>query len=428
MTDKTLAMTDVPPWPERSSSQIRRARAGIYAIYAAEGLAFTSVISRGPQVQRAYLLDDTTLNLLVALVPVIAVVGGLVTAKLTGRAGSGTVLRCAQVLFYLSLLSIGLVDRVTFLFMAVVFFGIALGMLEAAMNAHAVAIQRHAGRSLINGFFATWSAAGLLGALWASLSNELDLSLTEGFLAPVVLGLVTAAITGPLLLPKRLEGGGHGDRGGGRNGGRDDGAGRPAVSVAVPWRPVLVIGGLLACAYVTEGAVMGFGAKYLGEELRATATVEPFAIIAFSLATLAGRAVADLAVRRRRPGPVVRAGALTAGAGLLCVFLAPAPAIAIAGFGLTGLGLCSVAPAAYAAAGHHDSSGLGVAVARVSVFSYVGTIAGTVLVALLQPLSNYRVCFVISAVLVLVVVPLAGRFDPGRESRPQSRREAVSER
>jgi hypothetical protein len=39
-------------------------------------------------------------------------------------------------------------------------------------------------------------------------------------------------------------------------------------------------------------------------------------------------------------------------------------------------------------------------------------VAGTGLVAVLAPLSGYWACYLVAAVLVLVIVPLAGRFAP----------------
>jgi MFS family permease len=382
---------------------IRRVRTAIYLCYAGEALVFATVMARVPQIQRSHRLGDAAINVLVALVPVLAIIGGLLAARLCGRWGSGPVLRYGQPVFFAAVVALGAAGGTAPLVAAVALFGLALGVLEAAMNAQAVAVERHAGRSLVNGFFAVWSGAGIAGSLWASFANHAGLSVTAGFLVPAAVGLLIAAATARMPLGREQER---------RIGERAaEAAGRRGPPAAVPWRPLLVLGAALACAYVSEGAIAGFAVKYVRDELHAPEAVAPLAITAFAAATVTGRALADLVVRRRGAAWIIRGGAVLAALGLAAAVLAPGPWVAIAGFAVAGLGLCSVAPSAYAAAARHDPVGQGVAVARVGVFNYLGAVAGTGLVVVLQPASGYWACYLVAAVLVLVIVPLAGRFD-----------------
>ncbi|MFC7731479.1 hypothetical protein [Actinomadura keratinilytica] len=66
MTER--ALVGAPP--------IRRVRGAIYLCYAGEALAFSAVMARIPHVQRSHGLSDQAINVLVALVPVLAVAGG----------------------------------------------------------------------------------------------------------------------------------------------------------------------------------------------------------------------------------------------------------------------------------------------------------------------------------------------------------------
>ena len=391
--------------------RIRRVRAALYLCYAGEALVFSTVMARVPQVQSAYRLDDGAVNVLVALVPVLAIAGGLLAARLCGRWGSGTVLRCAQPVFFAAVVALGAGGGTARLAAAVALFGLALGVVEAAMNAQAVAVERHEGRSLVNGFFAVWSGAAITGSLWASFANHAGLSLPAGFLVPAAVGLVVAAATARMPLGRQQERR-IAERASRRRAAASAELERQGTRAVVPWRPLLVLGAALACAYVAEGAISGFAVKYVQDELRATEAVAPLAITAFAAATVTGRALADLVVRRRGAARLVRGGAVLAALGLAAAVWAPDPRVAIAGFALAGFGLCSVAPSAYAAAARHDPVGQGVAVARVGVFNYLGAVAGTGLVVALQPVSGYRACYLVAAVLVLVIVPLSGRFDP----------------
>lgn len=396
---------------------VRRARYAISTVYAAEALAFSTVMARVPQVQHENGLSDRGIGVLVALVPVLAVAGGLGAARLCGRTGSGLVLRCAQPLFFAAVVLLGAVRGAAPLTAAVALFGTSLGMIEAALNAQAVAIERHEGRSLVNGFFAVFSGMSIAGSLWGALANRLGLSLAAGFLVPALVGLAVAVATTGAILSRAREN---------PLGPAAERARARAAALGVPWRPLLVLGALLAAAYVAEGGIAGFAVKYVRDELGGADAVAPLALTAFAAATVTGRALADRVVRRRGAAWLVRRGALVAALGLAAAAAAPGPWPAIAGFAAAGFGLCAVAPCAYAAAARHDPVGQGVAVARVGVFNYAGAVAGTGLAAAVAPVSGYWVCYLASAAFVLVLVPLAGRFEPAA-AVPAAARPAASE-
>jgi MFS family permease len=293
---------------------IRCVRVAVYLCYAGEALAFSSVMARVPQVQRSHRLSDAAINVLVALVPVLAVAGGLLAARLCGRFGSALVLRYAQPVFFAGVVLLAAVRGTVALTAVVALFGVSMGVVEAAMNAQAVAVERHAGRSLVNGFFAVWSGASIGGSLWVSFANRADLSLPAGFAVPATAGLVIALVTVRMTLPRAQE----------RRLERRASQGRDAAPAgAVPWRPLLVLGAALGCAYVSEGAIAGFAVKYVDDELGGADAVAPLAITAFAAATVTGRALADLVVRRRGAALIVRGGALLAALGLATVVLAP---------------------------------------------------------------------------------------------------------
>src|SRR5258708_37038522 len=94
---------------------------------------------------------------------------------------------------------------------------------------------------------------------------------------------------------------------------------------------------------------------------------------------VAGRAIGDHTVRRFGAAAVVRAGALVAAVGLLCVVLAPSAYLAIGAFALTGLGFCVVPPQCFSATSKLDPTGSGIAISRVNVFNYVGFVLGAAL-------------------------------------------------
>ncbi|QXJ24441.1 MFS transporter [Actinomadura graeca] len=384
----------------------RRARYGAYAAFAVQGLCFASLVTQVPRMQEEHHLSDATLSLVLLMVPLVAGVGSVVSGALFQRVGSGTVLRVSQPAVAATIAVIGLTgDDDLALYAAVALFGLFVGAVDASMNAQAVAVERRYGVSLITGFYAVWSVAGIAGGLWASLANKADLSLFTGFAIAAGVGAAVSLATGHLLYGRAEEGDG------------PTAEELRAAGHSVPWRPILVVGAAMAVAYLADSAISGYGAKYLDDELAGSDWVAPLGYVAYQVAMVAGRAVADLAVRRSGPVRVVRLGGIVGIAGMAGVVAAPDAAVAIIAFAVAGLGLSVIAPVAFTAAGRVDPTGLGIAVARVNIFNYVGFVLGAAVVGAIAPVSadhGLRLAFIVPGLLILVVLAAAGGFAPAR--------------
>ncbi|TMQ91222.1 MFS transporter [Actinomadura soli] len=392
----------------------RRSRFSAYAAFAVQGLCFASLVTQVPQMQKAHRLSDATLSLVLLTVPLIAGVGSVASGALFRRFGSGPVLRVSQPAVAVTIALIGLTgDNDLALYGAVAAFGLFVGAVDASMNAQAIAVERRYGVSLITGFYAVWSVAGILGGLWASLTNRIDLSLFTGFAVAAAVGIAASLATGHRLYARAEEGGG------------PTAEELKAAGRSVPWRPILVVGAAMAVAYLADSAISSYGAKYLDDELSGSDWIAPLGYVAYQVAMVISRAVADLAVRRSGPVRVVRLGGAVGIAGMIGVVAAPNAAAAIAAFAVAGLGLAVIAPVSFSAAGRVDPTGLGVAVARVNIFNYVGFVLGAAVVGAIAPLSadhGLRLAFIVPTVLILVVFATARGFDPVpvKGARPDS--------
>jgi MFS family permease len=381
----------------------RQARAAAYAAFAVQGLCFASVVTRVPRIQDAHDLSDGTLALILLMVPVIAGVGSVLSGVVFARLGSALVLRIAQPAVCAAIALIGLAGGQAVLYGAVALFGLFVGAVDASMNAQAVAVERRHGLSLLTGFYAVWSAAGIAGGLWAALANRLELSLLTGFAVPAAAGIAVSLCTGARLLRRSEEGSAPSQ------------AELKAAAKRVPWRPVLIVGVAMGCMYVADAATSNYSAKYLEDELHGSSGVAPLAYVAYQVAMVAARAVADLGVRRVGAVQVVRLGGLAGLCGLIGVIAAPNAPAAIAAFAVMGLGLCVVPPVAFSAAGRVDPTGLGVAVARVNIFNYVGFVLGAAIVGAIAPVSRdhgLRLAFLVPAFLTVVIIVMARGFRP----------------
>ncbi|MFG2085596.1 MFS transporter [Spirillospora sp. NPDC048824] len=382
----------------------RQARFAAYTAFAVQGLCFASLVTQVPQMQKAHHLSDATLSLVLLMVPLVAGVGSVASGALFQRFGSGPVLRVSQPAVAVTIALIGLTgDNDVALYVAVAAFGLFVGAVDASMNAQAVAVERRYGVSLITGFYAVWSVAGILGGLWAALSNKIDLPLFACFTIAAAVAVAASAATGHRLYRRAEEGDG------------PTAAELKAAGRSVPWRPILIVGAAMAVAYLADAAISNYGAIYIDDELSGADWVAPLGYVAYQVAMVISRGVADLAVRRSGPVRVVRLGGAVGIIGMVGVVAAPNAAFAIAAFAVAGLGLSVIAPVCFTAAGRVDPTGLGVAVARVNIFNYVGFVLGAAIVGAIAPLSadnGLRLAFIAPTALILVVFVTAKGFAP----------------
>jgi MFS family permease len=376
----------------------RQARISAYAAFAVQGLCFASLVTRVPQIQDAHHLSDGDIGLVLLLVPVIAGLGSVLSGLVFPRFGSAIVLRVAQPAVCVSIVLIGLTgDNNPALYVATALFGLFVGAVDASMNAQAVAVERRYGLSLLTGFYAIWSVAGILGGLWVSLANKVDMSLFVGFLIPSVAGIGISLATGHQLLRRTAEGS------------APSAEALKAAAKRVPWRPILIVGIAMGCFYIADSAVSLYSTKYLTDDVHSSTAVAPLAYVVYQVAMVLSRGIADFGVRRFGATQVVRLGSLVGLVGMIGVLFAHSTPLAIVAFTVMGLGLCVVAPVSFSAVARVDPTGLGVAVARVNIFNYVGFVVGAAILGVITPV---RVAFIVPTVLILVILALAKGFEP----------------
>jgi MFS family permease len=225
-----------------------------------------------------------------------------------------------------------------------------------------------------------------------------------GFLVPAGIGAAASLLSGHLLFRRDLEAKiPSGDR-------------LKAAATSVPWRPILVVGVAMMCMYIADSTISSYGAKFLQNDLHATASVAPIGYVAYQIAMVISRTGGDRLVRRHGAVRVVAVGSVIGGLGLVAAAASVDPVLSISGFGVAGLGLSVVIPASFSAAGSVDPTGLGIAVSRVNVFNYLGYVFGAVIGGIFA--SDLWVAYAVAAVLTLVVLGLARGFRPHPVTEP----------
>jgi fucose permease len=280
--------------------------------------------------------------------------------------------------------------NVPLLCVAMFVYGASAGTADIAMNAQAVATERALGRSVMSSRHGRWSGGGLGGSGVGALAAhaELDARLHLAAVA-LVLGVAGLGACAGLLDT------------------RDDQPDEPPPAFAMPSRAVLAIGLVMFCALFGEVATSDWCAVYLRTELHTDPGVAAGAFAAFSLAMAVSRLAGDAVVARLGPVRTVRVSTIVAAAGGALVVVAGSAPMALAAFGLIGLGIATVVPLSFSAAGH-ASAHPGHAIAGVATVAYGAGFAAPSTVGAIADVSSLRVSFLLVAAMIGVVAVAAG--------------------
>lgn len=302
-------------------------------------------------------LDDATLGLVLLAFGGGSMVSMPLVGFLTHRFGSRRVIVAGGLLTCLVLPLLALVPDGQALAVALLFFGAGLGAVDVAMNAHAVEVERRAGRPLMSGFHGMFSIGGLgcAAGMSALLASGVPLAVAAATVSALL--LATVLTQWPSLLDEVAWT-----------------AHRPAL--AMPRGVVLLLGVLCLISFLAEGSMLDWSALLLRDDRGFSDASAGIGYAMFSVAMALGRLTGDRAVARLGPVRAVRVGACMGAAGFMMASLLPWPWVSLAGFVLVGVGAANIVPVMFGAAGRLPGTSPGIAIATVTTLGYVGLLCG----------------------------------------------------
>jgi MFS family permease len=339
------------------------------AVFFLNGLTLSTYIVRIPTTKVVYHLTDGQLGALGVMFAVAALASMQAVGVLVARVGSRPVLRVSLVVMPVLLALIGRVHGAAALGAVLAVFGAVHGTTDAAMNAHAVAAERRAGRPILNGCHGAWSVSAVLASLITAGLAHAGVSLTVHLTGVAIALLAGGLALGPHLLPASVD--------------RHHGPHlvRERVDWRAGWSRTTVALGLTGTALmVCEGAVLGWGAVFLHDIRGASLSVAAGTVTAYTAGQTGGRLIGDRLAARYGRGPVFRAGALVAAVGLAIAAASPRPAAAVAGFLVVGLGNSVLLPLTFSAVAQTGGPRTATIVARFTTFTYAGILLGPALI------------------------------------------------
>lgn len=361
------------PTPPRSATtvlpaRVRAARVAVAALFVTNGIMLANLVPWYPVIQDDLGLNNVLLGVAIAGYPTGALVLGIASGQLIGRFGSAPTSIVAGGVTAAMLPIVGVAPSFPLLALAMVVTGGGDAVMDAAMNAHGLRVQRRYGRSIINGFHALWSAGAVVGGLVGT--GAIALGLPRGLhLAGVgVVVIVVLAVVRRRLLA------------GPEDGERSDAADpEHAGGLWSAWRAaglvILGLGAMLIAGTAVEDSAATWSGVFLDNVVRAPAGVLGLGFVAAQVCMFAGRITGDRLVDRFGPVVMARTGLALSALGLLVVVLGREVASVVVGFGISGFGVATIYPLAMTAAGDIPGVRSGDGVTLVTWLGRIGFLA-----------------------------------------------------
>ncbi len=374
--------------------EVRRARYAVGAVFCVHGAVTGSFATRVPWIQDHASLSPGQLGLALAFPAIGASLSMPLAARISHRFGSRAALRGLIALWTMALVLPSFAPNLWTLCAALFVYGATAGMADVAMNALGVEIERRLNKSIMSGLHGMWSVGALIGSSLGTVAAHLEISAqVHHVTAAVVLTVIGISACHYVLNLRPTE---------------DEEA---PPRFALPPKSAWLIGAVGFCAVFAEGASLDWSAVYLRDVLSTSAGVAAAATTGFALTMAVARIAGDAVVDRWGAVRTVRVSGIIATLGALLVVLAQHPLIAMAGFGLLGLGIAVVVPLAFAAAGHTGPNP-SQAIAGVATVTYTsGLIAPSVIGGIAQA-SNLTISFIVVTLLTAGLTIFSGVLRP----------------
>ncbi|MFI7385827.1 MFS transporter [Streptomyces sp. NPDC049813] len=370
--------------------KVKRARYAVATVFCVHGAVTGSFATRVPWIQDHAGVSAGQLGLALAFPAIGASVAMPLAGSVTHRFGAKAALRGLLALWTLALVLPSLAPNLLTLCAVLFVYGASAGMSDVAMNALGVEVETRLDKSIMSGLHGMWSVGALIGSAGGTLAAHLgaDARLHHLLAAAVLTAAGFVACRWVLdLRPTEDE--------------------EPPPRFALPPKSALLIGAVGFCAVFAEGASLDWSAVYLRDVLDTSAGLAAACTTAFTLTMAVTRIAGDAVVDRFGAVRTVRVSGAMATCGALLVVLAPNPPVAMAGFGLLGLGIAVVVPLAFAAAGRSGPNP-SQAIAGVATITYTSGLIAPSAIGTVADATSLVVSFGLVTALTCGLMVFAG--------------------
>jgi MFS family permease len=395
--------THLVPGQTGSVQEKKRIRIAVALVYFCMGLCFSSWASRIPDIKTALHLNDALFGSILFAMPVGQFLMMSFSGKLVTRFGSRKVLLFALPLYTICLSNIGLVKEGWQLAIALFLFGLAGNLCNISINTQGVTAERLYERPIMASFHGGWSLAGFTGALIGLVMINLKVAPYWHFLTVILIVWTIVWINHPFLVK-------------GKSGLNKDEPKRKFFSK--PDGILLQLGIIGFCSMASEGAMFDWSGVYFKDVVKAPSSLVILGYTSFMIMMAAGRFVADYMISKIGRKKLLQICGIMISTGLFISVLFPFLIPCTLAFMLVGLGVSSIVPTVYSAAGRHSKVPAGIALATVASVSFLGFLMGPPLIGYISEIAGLRYSFAVIGIFGMGISLLVSRIKALQDIQP----------
>jgi MFS family permease len=381
----------------------RRIRIAVALTYFCMGLCFASWASRIPDIKSLLHLNDGMLGSILFALPVGQFLMMPFSGKLVTRFGSQRTILFALPLYSICLSNLGLVKAGWQLALGLFLFGLAGNLCNISINTQGVAAERLYGRPIMASFHGGWSLAGFTGALIGLIMINFKVPPYWHFLTVILIVWIIFWINHPFLIKVK------------------SGVNKDEPRHKFFSRPdniLLQLGIIGFCSMASEGAMFDWSGVYFKDVVKAPSSLVILGYTSFMIMMATGRFVADYMITKIGRKRLLQICGVMISTGLFTSVLFPYLISCTIAFMLVGLGVSSIVPTVYSAAGRHSKVPAGIALATVSSVSFLGFLMGPPLIGYISQIAGLRYSFAVIGIFGMGISLLVSRIKALQDIQP----------
>jgi predicted MFS family arabinose efflux permease len=367
-------------------------RVATFSVFAVNGAMIGTWVAHIPWLQDHLGISKATLGLCLLCMAAGALVSMPLTGHILDRRPSASLTRWTTLLFCL-MAPLPLLATSPYVLGAILFvFGACSGAMDVSMNAHGIAIQDTLDRPIMSSLHGGWSVGGFAAAGLVAVVAAAGL---DPRVESVIVGIALLLLS--LWITRRL--------------GSASAHSSAGQGLALPTKPVLLIGGLCFLVMLAEGAIGDWSGIYLRHDTGASSATAALAFTGFSLGMAVARLGGDFVNEQIGASRLLRAGTALVAVAIGGVLLIGQTIPSVVGFALCGLGIANAVPLLFSAAGRINPPGPSLAAAFT--LGYTGFIVGPPVIGVLSDQTGLPQTLALLVLALAVVTVLGGRAMSG---------------
>jgi MFS family permease len=381
----------------------------IFLVFFFESSVLGQWIPRIPDIKASLSLSDGTLGLALLALPLGTLIGFSVVGKIIERLGLRTACRVFLPAWALLFIAPAFAQTFWQLVLALTVCGVAVGMIETAMNTEAARIERDSGIRIMSRCHGFWSLGTMFGALMGGAIAQWGIPVAQHFSMTLIVIAVCGYFAATALPTshdensvdlKDEEQGDHQE------------IGEPSKLFRWPARSIILLCLMPIGIMMVEGAFIDWSAVFMQEVMAAEPLLIGITYSAFSLIMAIVRLFGDSIAERFGDLKVVRVSGIASTLGIIIFALAPSIPWAFVGAALSGAGVAIVFPLAVTAAANRPGRSSADNVAALNMLAFSAFLISPPIIGFISEVQGLRIALLMLAPVALMTVLLAKEVSP----------------